>query len=64
MSNQTPAEKRAELWALYGPEMRAELAKAPPLSPDQIRTIRGIWLAIITQGPALPIDIHSPSDHR
>jgi len=45
----TPAEKRAELWDLYGPEMRAELAKAPPLSPEQIRTIRGIWLAIVTR---------------
>jgi len=44
----TPAEIEAELWALHGDEMRALLAEAPPLSPDQIRTLRSIRMSVIT----------------
>lgn len=53
MSEQRPVSQLgAELWATYGAEMRAELAKAPALTPDQIREIRGIWLAILTRKAA------------
>jgi len=52
----------AELWERWGPEMRAELAKAPALSPSQIRAIRAIWLSVLTariptdRGSAMPRD--------
>jgi hypothetical protein len=50
MSEQRPlSELGAQMWARLGPEMKAELAKAPELTPDQVREIRGIWLGIITR---------------
>jgi len=53
MSEQHPtSELGAQLWARYGTEMRAELAKAPELTPTQIREIRAVWLGIITRKAA------------
>lgn len=48
MSN--PIEQR--LWALYSEQIKADVAKAPELSPTQIREIRAIWLGIITRKAA------------
>lgn len=43
----TPTEQR--LWDLYSEHIKADVAKAPPLTPTQVREIRGIWLAILTR---------------
>jgi hypothetical protein len=42
-----PAEQR--IWDRCSDEIKALVANAPPLSPDQIREIRGIWLSVITK---------------
>jgi hypothetical protein len=45
MSEQRPlSELGAQLWAKYGDEMRAVLAEAPELTPEQIRVIRAVLL--------------------
>lgn len=53
-----------ELQARWGPEIEAEMAKRPPLSPDQVRAIRGIWLSIITEKASAPGHTASLSTDR
>lgn len=54
MSEQRPSsELETQLWARYGTEMRAVLAEAPELTPEQIKAIRA----------ALPRKV-VPGDHH